>query len=146
MGRKHLTSIPELVIIKALLLYKSYNKYIRFINISKDFKELYILYQTLAFAHDKYPEADKTVDELESLVYANYPMMSTSEKQAIADLCSQLRSVEVSDDIVESLLTNISKRSQAREIALAALNFAEGRLEEAELSSKWQTFSSSGTT
>lgn len=122
-----MTNIPELAIIKYILIYNNYILYNRYIDISKDLKEVYILYNTLKELHTRLPTVDKTVDELEASVFAFYPAMAKSERATIGDLCQQLRSLEVSDDVAKSLLQSIVQRATARDLALAALNLAEGR-------------------
>jgi len=71
-----LTNLPELAIIKYILIYNNYIKYIDYIHISSDYKEIKMIYDTLEILHKKFPESDKTVDELEMFFYANYPRMS----------------------------------------------------------------------
>lgn len=125
--------LPELVIIKYLLIYNNYIKYNKYISISKDYREVNILYKTLHAMHVRLPETDKTVDELEAMVLGHYPAMAKSERAQITDLCNRLRQTEVSDALAEGLVQDITSRNAARELALKAVNFSEGRLSIAEL-------------
>lgn len=118
--------LPELVILRYLLVFTHWQKYSQSIEISKDYREINILYNTLRQMHERMPEVDKTVDELEAMVFAYYPAMSKSERAGITDLCDRLRSADVSDASAAAMLAEISRRKVARELALAALNFAEG--------------------
>ena len=67
--------IPEVILLKYLLLYNIYIKYNRYIYIDKAFKELKILYHSLKILQDKFPDTDKTTDDLAAMVWASYPQM-----------------------------------------------------------------------
>ena len=135
---------PEKAILKALLIYKSFYKYYKYISINKELKELYILFNTIKYLHNKYPESDKTVDDLEAGVFIAYPAMSSSEKLIIGDICDELRSLEVRDDLIQDLLTSLQKRGAARDLALGALNYSEGRTTEDALSELWKPMEAEG--
>ena len=119
--------LPELVILRYLLTFGHWQKYGPELEISKDYREINILFNTLAKMHTSMPDTDKTVDELEAMVLAYYPGMAKSERTGINTLCDQLRSTEVSDAVARELMDQIASRSAARDLALAALDFAEGR-------------------
>ncbi len=119
--------LPELVILRYLLVFGHWQKYGPELEISKDYREINILFNTLAKMHTSMPDVDKSVDELEAMVFAYYPGMSKSERAGINGLCDQLRTTEVSDAVANELMAQIQSRSVARALALAALDYAEGR-------------------
>lgn len=128
-----MSNLPELIILKYLLINNNYNKYINYIYINKDFREVCILFDSLKALHSRHPDTDKSVDELEAYVYALYPAMAKSERAAIHGLCETLRSTDVADAIVEDLVSSVVQREAARKAALAALEFSEGRTSQEQL-------------
>ena len=124
-----MTNSPESAIISFLLKINNYKRYIRYIDINKELKELVILYHTLKLLQEKFPDTDKSVDDLELAVFANYPRLSSVERSAISDLCTSIRSVNLSNDVALSMLGTIEQRAKAREVALSFLEVSEGRRE-----------------
>ena len=122
-----MTNIPELVIIKELLKYSIYIKYKKYIIISKDLKEVKLLYHTLDLLHSRYPGTDKSIDDLEAMVWASYPNIRQPEREAVSDLLERVRSSEISETVFQELLSSIQLRSQSRDLALLALEVSEGR-------------------
>lgn len=129
-----MTNLPELVIIKYLLKYSNYNKYYKYILISKDYREVGMLHRTLKELHERHPGTDKTVDELEATCHGLYPALARSERATLHELCERLRASEVSDEIAAQLVTEIAARNAARDLALKAINYAEGRGSKEDLS------------
>lgn len=138
-----MTSRPELAIIKYILIYNNYNKYIRYINIHKELKELVILYHTLELLHQKFPDTDKTIDDLEMMVLTAYPNMREFEREAIASLLTELRSVEIKPDMVEGLLKSLMMQNEARNLASLALDVSEGRVDSGRLITALERFKTS---
>lgn len=119
--------LPELAIIKYLLSYDKYKKYSSYVTIPADMRELTKVWHSLQAAHQKYPESDKTLTELWTMVLTCYPNLRDVEKSALADLFLQLESVEVRDEILSGLLRATRSRAQARTFALAAFEVSEGK-------------------
>ena len=119
-------TIPEVILLKYLLSFTIYQKYIRYINISKDFKELKILYHSLDLLHKKFPNTDKTTDDLAAMVWASYPQMREVEREAITELLDRVRGTESNPEILNSVLETIRKRAVARDMAIKSLQVAEG--------------------
>ena len=120
-----MTNLPELAIIKYILIYNIYIKYIDYIHISSDYKEIKMIYDTLEILHKKFPESDKTVDELEVFFYANYPRMSKKDRENIEPLFQKIKSCEVSNERLLALLEDIRQRALARRAAVALLEASE---------------------
>ena len=91
------------------------------------------LYHTLALLHEKYPNTDKSLDELEAMLLASYPNMKQAELEAILSLTEQLRSVEIRDDVLLELVKSHQTRAEARLLAVKAFEVAEGRADAADL-------------
>jgi len=122
-----LTNIPELVILKYILIYNNYIKYNKYININSELKELEKVFRSLRVLHERYPGTDKTLDELEAMVWASYPHMRLPEKEAISDLLGRIEEIEVRDAVVLDLVTSIQRRSDATALARKAVDAVEGR-------------------
>lgn len=119
--------VPELVLIRYLLVFENYKRYGAQLEISRDHREIHILWETLKLMHERLPDKDKSVDELEAMVFAFYPAMAKSERVGISNLCTRIKELDVSNELATQMLVEVSRRSSSRELALAALNFAEGR-------------------
>ena len=122
-----MTSIPESVIILYIINYNNYKKYYQYLNINKDYKELDIIYRSLKELQEQIPDTDKTLDELEAYVYVSYPAMKAVQKEAIGLIFTKLRSTNVSELVLEKIVDEIRQREVSGRIALAALEYAEGR-------------------
>src|SRR3990167_11055041 len=61
------------------------------------------------------------------MVFAFRPAMSKPERAGIAELCTSLRRTDVSEQVASQMLDQISRRNAARSLALAALEYADGR-------------------
>ena len=92
-------------------------------------RELKLLYHTLALLHEKYPDVDKSVDDLEAMVSMAYPNMRQTEKEAVHELLQNTRQLEVSDAIIYDLVKSLQIRADSAQLALKALDVAEGRAE-----------------
>lgn len=123
-----MTVLPECVIIKYLINYSIYISKIQYINISKDFKELSIIYGALKDLQESIPNVDKTLDELEAYVYASYPNLTAVSKEAIGLIFTQLRETDISQAVVEQIMDEIQQRHIAQMCAVSALEYAEGRI------------------
>lgn len=132
-------TIPEVILLKYFLSYTIYNKYNRYIYIDKAFKELKILYHSLGLLHSKFPDTDKTVEDLAAMVFASYPNMKEVEREAITDLLEKVSEVVASPDVLNSILETIRKRSVARDMALKSLEVAEGNAAWEELASLYDS-------
>jgi len=130
----------ELGLLKLLLKEENYTKYRQYVRVPVQLKEILKLFHTLDLLFSKYPEKDKSVNDLESMVAAAYPQMREVEREAISDLCEKLRILEVSDDIIEDLLKGLRARAGAYELALKAVDVAEGRLEPEALRTLYNEF------
>lgn len=125
--RNLLQNSPELVIIKELLKYNIYIKYYKYIAVSKDLKEVKLLYHTLELLHSRYPGTDKSLDDLEAMVWASYPQLRQPEREAVSDLLERVSNTQISEAVFQELLSSIQLRTQSRDLALIALEVSEGR-------------------
>ena len=131
--------LPEIILLKYLLIYNIYIRYIRYINISKEFRELKILYNSLKILHDKFPETDKTVDDLATIVWSSYPQMREAERDAISSLLDTVRNSVASPDVLDSVLETVRKRAVARDMAIKSLEVSEGIGSWEELGTLYET-------
>ena len=129
---------PELLVLKLLLKKEPYQQYRRFVKIPPDLREIKTLYYALDTLHSKYPENDKSLDDLTAMVYACYPNMKSIEREAIDGLLVSIKTSEVSEDLLIDLVGLLQTRAVAAELALAALEVAEGRRDAGTLSSIYE--------
>lgn len=119
--------LPELAIIRYLLAYDKYSKYSTYVTIPEEMRELVKIWHSLQLLHKKYPESDKTLAELWTMILCCYPQLREIEKDAISNLFLQLEKVEVRDDLLQQLLSGNRNRSRARQLAMLAFDVSEGR-------------------
>lgn len=117
---------PEVILLKHLLIYNNYKKYYKYISINKEYKELKILYHSLELLHKKFPETDKTVADLSTMVWASYPNMKGPEREAIEELLFCVSETMASNDVLDEVLETARKRGLARDLAIKALEVSEG--------------------
>lgn len=122
-----MTLLPECAIINYILKANIYNKYIEYISINKDYKELDIIYRSLKELHTAIPDTDKSLDELETFINASYTAMPASQREAIGLIFEQLRSMDMSESVLEVILDEIQQHALSQRIAVSALEYAEGR-------------------
>lgn len=131
-----MTILPECVILLYLLSKKYYIRYNKNINrssIRASYKELYNIYQVLDLIHSKFEKETLSIDELESFFYSQYPNLKEAERDIYKSLFEQIRSVEVDEEFALELLTQISSRSYASQIAVKAFEVSEGKASRDEL-------------
>ncbi len=131
--------LPETILLKYLLIYSNYIKYIRYISINSSYKELKILYHSLKILQDKFPDTDKTVDDLAAMVWASYPQMKEIEREAITDLLDQVNRCSAAPEVLNAVLETIRRRALARDMAIKSLEVAEGGAPWEALSSLYAT-------
>ena len=88
--------------------------------------ELTKIWYSLKLLHDKYPDTDKTLAEVMAMVVTCYPNLRQVERDAITDLFSQIDTVEVRDEVLQTLLGTLRSRRLARDLAVAAFEVSEG--------------------
>lgn len=138
--------IPEIAILRYLLSYNKYMKYSNYVSIPEEMRELVKIWHSLQVLHKKYPDTDKTLSELWTTVLTCYPNLRDIERSAISTLFQQLDKVEVRDDVLQDLLVGLHQRSNARKIAITALEVSEGQKNVEDLISSFQAFSETSQT
>lgn len=108
----------NLVIIKNLLNITIYNRYIYYININKEEKELFNLYSVLKDMIDLY-KRDLTFEEYRLNVLSKYPDYS--------DLVLQIENSNIGEDVLHNAIQEVIERYHAHQLALIAIDVSEGR-------------------
>ena len=119
--------LPELAVVKYLLSYDRFVKYSNYVSIPDEMRELSKIWHSLQALHKKYPESDKTLEELWTMVLTCYPNLREIERDGFADLFTQLESVEVRDEIIAELVSGLVTRTKSRELALVSFEASEGK-------------------
>ena len=117
-------------LLKILLNYSIYCKYNNSIsNLYKDNKELAYLFSCLSRLHDKY-QRDLTPEE-----FGFYVLTHCAEKdqEVYSELISTINEVDIDSEVLGDILSDVMKRHQAYEFALASLEVSEGRKEFSDL-------------
>lgn len=140
-----MTTLPENVIISLLLDKTYYNKYNKLINrssIRASYKELYNIYLVLDLLHSKFEKDSFSLDELESYFYTQYPHLKEAERTIYGSLFEQLKTIEVNEEFALELLSQITSRSYASQIAIKAFEVSEGKADSRDLDllyEEWQS-------
>jgi len=110
-------------IIVYLLNNNLYNKYINYIDIKNENKELVFLYNCLKELHTLYKK-DLSLDE-----YVLYCLSNVNDKdrQVVESLLSTLQGSTIDDQFVGDILTTLRNKKLAYELALVSLDVSEGR-------------------
>lgn len=121
-------------IIFNLLFNTNYNKYYSYINKdlnnNKLLKKLFLCVEKL---HTTNP-VNHTVDELELLFTTEYPILSKDEKLLLPQLLGSIRTVTVADDtVMMDYLQALKDRQIGERLAIAALDFSQGRVDKSDL-------------
>jgi hypothetical protein len=115
----------ELSLLRLLLtntLYKRYRSLVDDKSLKETFRELSYLYQCLDGLRQTV-DHDVSVDELEAYFWAAYP---DAKKDLYAGLFTDLRSLQISEDVGEVLLGQIESRKQALKLSEKAFQFSQG--------------------
>lgn len=131
-------NLPELSILKLLLKYEMFQTYCKYVKISPELREIKTLFYALERLHEKFPGTDKTVEDLEIMVQTSYPNMRQIEKEALHELLTRTSTISVSEEVVDNLLRQVQIRASAHELALGALEVAEGRRDPSSLGEIWE--------
>lgn len=120
--------IPEIALLKLLMVFDLYNKYYKYININKyNYKELALVYQTLPRFFEKYPR-DTNLDEFSVFFFGYYPRLKPEEVDAYRLIFEQSEKAVVAPEVAADLLEDAARRQRATEMAEAAISYTEGRL------------------
>ena len=131
---------PNSAVLTLLIKNKAlYDEYIPYVNLSKEDKELNNIYKVLAILF-KYERDSYTLDELETFFYSQYPQMKSSDIETYSNIFKNIRSLEVSEDMLQDLLHKSKARFQATEIGMMAFDIAEGKEEPAALTELLEAF------
>lgn len=126
----------ELIVLKSFLDRLTYDKYRSAINLSftrQNAPEIHVLFTVLDQVYSSTEVAALTVGELEALTFSEFPYLKPVEQEVYRDLFKRLEEIECHPDLVEQVLLKAKQRHAAHQIALAALEAAEGRREYASL-------------
>lgn len=133
---------PNSAVLTLLIKNKAlYDEYIPYVNLSKEDKELTNIYKVLAILF-KYERESYTLDELETFFYSQYPQMKASDIETYSNIFKNIRSLDVSEDMLQDLLHKSKARFQATEIGMMAFDIAEGKKDPADLTKLLEAFKS----
>jgi replicative DNA helicase len=119
-------------ILKAFLkkdIFNSYNSNLNYNYIKENYPELNKLFHTIRLVQEKDPK-DYSLDDLELAFYSNYPQ---SKKEIYSPIFEGLRSSTADESSVRGFLESAQQRERATGLARIALEFAEGKADEARL-------------
>lgn len=106
-----------------LLNYNLYNKYISYIDIKNENKEVVFLYNCLKDLHSTYKK-DLSLEE-----YCLYCTSKVSDKDrdVVESLLKGLQSATIDENLIGDILTTLRNKKLAYELALVSLDVSEGR-------------------
>ena len=108
----------ELILIRNLLVIKYYNKYREFLNIRKEDKELYNMYNILDSLFETYKR---------TITFEEYKLSVLSKFPDYHDLINQIEVSNIGDDVLRDLIKQVVERSKAYKLALLSIDVSEGR-------------------
>lgn len=106
-----------------LLNYNLYNKYISYIDIKNENKEVVFLYNCLKDLHSTYKK-DLSLEE-----YCLYCTSKVSDKDrdVVESMLMGLQSATIDENLIGDILTTLRNKKLAYELALVSLDVSEGR-------------------
>ena len=117
-------------IIKPLLSNKVYNKYNIYIEpILKPNKDIYTIYTYLSKLQEKY-ERDISLEELSLFILINAP---EKNREVLSMLLKELSAAEDVSSVFDDIISDLTNRQKAYDLALASLEVSEGRKEFGDL-------------
>lgn len=126
--------LPEISLLKYILVYKYFNKYYRYININKyNYKELSVIYATLPKFFAKHGEQDASLDAFVLFFFGLYPRLKPEEANAYRNIFEQASKADLTDAQVDAYVATAARRYLAAECAAALLQYSEGTIEESKL-------------
>lgn len=118
------------IIIKLLLNSKYYSNYYNVVlTNSKSNKYMYKLLVVLNSLYTKYNKDSYTVDDLISHFTYSYPALQKDEAEYFDQFFASIKSANTDEEIAENLLKKYQQQQQAEEIALLAVQVAQGQKE-----------------
>lgn len=114
----------ELVLLKLLLYNNNYNKYSYLIdyNTLKEYNiELYYIYNTLKELYEL--SNNVTLNDLEVYFFTKYP----NNKERYSILFDTIKELDVSDEVIELTLEQLSRQKYALSLSEKALAYTQGR-------------------
>lgn len=105
-------------------MYNKYNSLINRKELKEEYREISYLYHVVDVLHEKIPDNNLSVDEVEAFFWAQYPEAS---HDIYDGLLSDLRNISLSDVVGEQVLAEISRKKTATRLSEAAYALASGR-------------------
>ena len=121
--------ILELVTLKYILdinIYNTYNKYINKEKLKENNREIYNVYTTVDEYYSKYNKSI-SLDELEVFFYSQRPALRDKDKEVYINIFNQLRTSEVSTELVTEVLTQLKQRQEAFDLSTLAYEVSQGK-------------------
>ena len=134
----------ELQILKLLcnnrLVFNKYYQYIDMVFLKKTYPLIYKLFTVVSVYYSKYESADSlSSEDLESMYLVSYPVTKEVQREELEAVMTRYRSTpESNSEVILELLKQHKVRAVAQEIAVAALDVAEGRNDQTVLLEKFQ--------
>lgn len=123
-----MTFLPELAIIKTLLIYNIYNKYNIYINtlyIKELDENLFQIFLSLYRLMEK-EQRDCSLDDLQTWFLSEKPNLKKKERDCYSSIFQEISKITVSESIVEELLEAIKRKEQLQTLAIAAFDVSSG--------------------
>lgn len=120
----------ELIILKEFILNLSnYNKYNSIINreyFLTTLPELYKILSVIDVIH-KDNVSITSIDDFAAIFYTKYPGLKKDESQAFSVIFDRIKSIDLSQSVLEMVLEDVRKRSEALKLAEVAWGTSEGK-------------------
>jgi hypothetical protein len=124
-----LTNIPELAIIRYILIYNNYIEYYKYINIiyiRNSYKELSLIYDALVTFFARNPR-DTSLAELQVFFHSLHPNYGDKERAIYDGIFREIEQSNVPDSSTLDLVKSIRQRERLQTLAVKAFDASEGR-------------------
>lgn len=109
-------------------MFQQYGRYFQKEFVRDNSRELSHLFETVSAFHAKFPDKDiPSVSDFEAYFYVCYPATNAKEKEIYTPLFQKLGGITPDEDIATTVIRNHRERVRATEIAIRAMEVAEGR-------------------
>lgn len=126
----------DVIVLKYLLNKEHYNNYYRFISKDKykySNKFLYKIYCALETAHDSVEKQELSPEDLRVVLHAEYPVHKEDEALYFDKIFENLKNTDVDGALVATLFDQYRKQTLAQELAIKAVDVAQGKGEFTDL-------------
>lgn len=131
----------ELALLKHFLSSKNYRAFRHVLDSDKlraESYELGLMLATLDQHFESHPETDLAPNDLQVLTEAGYPGLTAAKRAGLLAVFDRFQAVDVSDLALDKICQRLEEQHRAHEVALTALEVAQGTKDYGELATRFR--------